>query len=316
MPRGRMIGSRVAGLVAVGGGLSAAAVMTVSTVPLTTASSSDQAAVNFARAEVAYYGDHLPAGLQAPDSGVDTACFSATDDQVPADANSKGVPTNPAWFERDALNQYCATLRLRDQYTSPAFGYEVAVNGSALWLDQLGEQIEDGPGHIHGGITTLVPGSQAADPFRTVSEWEARTGGHVIDVAFPANDGAQLRGHIWLPPPGTPTLPNGKYPGVVITDGSVQGYENLYYWAAEGLAQYGYEVMTYDVQGEGDSDLLPAQCTPSAAELERGSVCPGVPYQQNYNFSAPRGALTYPPRSGEGLEVISLGSMADRASKE
>jgi hypothetical protein len=33
-------------------------------------------------------------------------------------------------------------------------------------------------------------------------------------------------------------------------------------------------------------------------------------------FSAPRGALTYPPRSGEGLEVISLGSMADLDSKE
>jgi len=32
--------------------------------------------------------------------------------------------------------------------------------------------------------------------------------------------------------------------------------------------------------------------------------------------SAPRGALTYPPRSGEGLEVISLGPMVHLASKE
>jgi hypothetical protein len=31
---------------------------------------------------------------------------------------------------------------------------------------------------------------------------------------------------------------------------------------------------------------------------------------------APRGALTYPPRSGEGLEVTSLGSMADLDSKD
>jgi len=30
------------------------------------------------------------------------------------------------------------------------------------------------------------------------------------------------------------------------------------------------------VQGQGDSDLLPASCTPSD--------CPGVPYQQDYNF--------------------------------
>ncbi len=33
-------------------------------------------------------------------------------------------------------------------------------------------------------------------------------------------------------------------------------------------------------------------------------------------LSAPRGALTYPPRSGEGLEVTSLGPMAYLASKE
>jgi len=32
--------------------------------------------------------------------------------------------------------------------------------------------------------------------------------------------------------------------------------------------------------------------------------------------AAPRGALTYPPRSGEGLEVKSLGPMADLDSKE
>src|SRR5438477_491819 len=66
------------------------------------------------------------------------------------------------------------------------------------------------------------------------------------------------------------------YPGVVITDGSVQAFENLYFWAAEDLAEAGYMVMTYDVQGQGDSDLFPSNCTPTA--------CDGVPYQQSYNF--------------------------------
>jgi dienelactone hydrolase len=83
-------------------------------------------------------------------------------------------------------------------------------------------------------------------------------------------------------PSGPP--PKGGWPGVVITDGSVQGYEQLYYWAAQDLVAHGYEVMTYDVQGQGDSDLLPANCTPSATQLQSGSVCQGVPYQQNYNF--------------------------------
>jgi hypothetical protein len=39
-------------------------------------------------------------------------------------------------------------------------------------------------------------------------------------------------------------------------------------------------------------------------------------HEYRWFFSAPRGALTYPPHSGEGLEVISLGSMADLDSKE
>jgi len=242
-------------------------------------------AVAFAQAEVARYASQLPASAAAAGASVDTRCFSAADNYVNPEANASGAPTNPAWFARDALNQYCATLRLRDQYANPSYGYENLTQGSELWLDELGSQISDGPGHIHGGITTLVPGSQAADAFRTVSNWETRTGGTVLPVSFTSTDGATLRGNIWMPPPGTPTLPGGGYPGVVITDGSVQGYQQLYYWAAEGLAQYGYEVMTYDVQGQGDSDLLPnaGNCGPS--QLQAGNLlCKGVPYQQNYNF--------------------------------
>jgi dienelactone hydrolase len=62
---------------------------------------------------------------------------------------------------------------------------------------------------------------------------------------------------------------------VVITDGSVQAYEELYNWAAEDLAEAGYVVMTYDVQGQGDSDLAGDDCP---------GACSGVPYQQDFNF--------------------------------
>jgi alpha-beta hydrolase superfamily lysophospholipase len=231
-----------------------------------------------ARSEVAHYSAALPASRLAG-SSVDSRCFSAASNHLDPKANAQGQPTNPAWYERDALNQYCATLRLRDQFTNPAYGNENLIQGDGLWLQELGEQFQDGPGHLHGGLTTLIPGSQAADSMRTVAEWERRTGGHAIDVAFSSADGAQLRGHVFLPPPGTPSLRNGEHPGVVITDGSIQAYENLYFWAAEGLAQYGYEVLTYDVQGQGDSDLSPAGCP------GRGGVnCKGVPYQQDYNF--------------------------------
>ncbi|MHB8438990.1 MAG: alpha/beta hydrolase family protein [Acidimicrobiales bacterium] len=262
-------------------GISAAAVMTSlgGTVLSAGAAANPVAA---ARAEVGYYAAGLPAGKAASGTGVDMACLAPAGNP-PADPNAQGAPTNAQWIERDAFNQYCATLRLRDQYTSPSYAYATSTNGDSLWLAQAMGQLSDGPGHLHGGITTLVPGSQAADSFRTISRWEALTGGSATAIAFTSLDGAQLRGHIFMPPSGD-TMPAGGYPAVIITDGSVQGYENLYYWAAEGLAQYGYVVMTYDVQGQGDSDLLPSSCTPSPAELQSGSVCTGVPYQQNYNF--------------------------------
>jgi hypothetical protein len=48
---------------------------------------------------------------------------------------------------------------------------------------------------------------------------------------------------------------------------------------------HGYEVMTYDVQGQGDSDLLPGTNNCGAAQLQAGNVlCQGGPYQQSYNF--------------------------------
>jgi hypothetical protein len=210
----------------------------------------------------------------APAIGVDTQCFARAT-RIDPQPDSSGRPTNPAWIQRDELNQYCAELRIRDQVTSPAFIRSNGDTGDALYVQQAQEQLADGPGHIHGGVTTLVPGSQAADPFRSIAAWQKLTGGRASRVTFTALDGAQLHGHLWLPPTRAAMPPSG-YPGVVITDGSVQGFENLYYWAAEGLAQYGYEVLTFDVQGQGDSDLFPASCSPSS--------CPGVPYQQNYNF--------------------------------
>ncbi len=266
--------------------LLALALSLVGGVPAALAFTGRQRAESFARAEVAHYAKGVPASLAAaPGSSLDRECFSPAESHVNAKPGAGAQPTNPAWYERDALNQYCATLRLRDQATNRAYGYENVAQGDDLWLDQLGQQISDGPGHIDGGFTTLVPGSQAADSFRTISAWRQRTGARVYPVSFRATDGAVLRGHVWMPPPGVPRLGNGRYPGVVITDGSVQAYENLYYWAAEGLSQYGYEVLTYDPQGQGDSDLLPStkHCGPS--QLKNGNaLCQGVPYQQNYNF--------------------------------
>jgi len=182
-------------------------------------------------------------------------------------------PNTPEWVQRDTINQYCATLRLRDQLASPAYGWANLTSGTQLWLERTVDQSAD-PTHPRGGFTTLIPGSQAADAFRTLKRWTEAGRGRVEPVSFRSLNGSTLRGHVFAPPARVPR-PRDGYPGVVITDGSVQAYEELYYWAAQDLAEAGYVVMTYDVQGQGDSDLAGEDCP---------GECSGVPYQQDYNF--------------------------------
>jgi dienelactone hydrolase len=205
------------------------------------------------------------AHAQAP-FAVDASCFAPVPAQDPA-------PGTPEWQVRDTHNQYCSTLRNRDQQTSPAFGFGNVTQGAVFYADQTVDQASD-PTHPRGGITTLVPGSKSADPFRSIKRWTEAGLGRVAPVSFKSLNGATLRGHVFMPPASV-RRPAKGYPGIVITDGSVQAYEELYYWAAEDLASAGYMVMTYDVQGQGDSDLAGDDCP---------GDCTGVPYQQNYNF--------------------------------
>jgi hypothetical protein len=224
---------------------------------------SNSAAQALARAETAYYASKVP---------------NATESMCTAPAGNPAFGT-VAWTLRDLVNQYCATGRIIDEVTNPAFSETLATETPSLYTAQTLAQLGR-PGHLDGGLTTLVPGATTADPFRTLSRWTAAGLGRVTPVAFTSLDGAVLRGYVFEPPANDPP-PSSGYPGVVITDGSIQGYQQLYFWAAEGLAQDGYEVMTYDVQGQGESDLLPSRCV---QQLLTTHMCTGVPYQQNYNF--------------------------------
>ena len=212
-------------------------------------------------------------GLTAASAGLGRARRSASRPSCYAPAGDP-APGTPEWQQRDTLNQYCATLRIRDQVASPAFGFGNLSQG-AVAVRRAGRRPARPPDEPQGGVTTLVPGSKAADPFRTIERWtEAGPRPRRAGVSSRALNGSTLRGHVFLPPASVPR-PKAGYPGVVITDGSVQAYEELYYWAAEDLAEAGYMVMTYDVQGQGDSDLFGADCP---------GACTGVPYQQNCNF--------------------------------
>lgn len=206
----------------------------------------------------------VSAAPTGPPIGVDMSCYAPAGDPAPGTAQ---------WQQRDTLNQYCASLRPRDQLASPAFAFGNISQGSALYAEQTIEQLSQ-PTDPKGGLTTLIPGAKSADPFRTIKRWTEAGRGRVAPVAFSALNGSTLRGHLFMPPSSVAKPKNG-YPGVAITDGSVQAYEELYFWAAQDLAEAGYMVLTYDVQGQGDSDLFGKDCP---------GPCTGVPYQQNLNF--------------------------------
>jgi dienelactone hydrolase len=82
-------------------------------------------------------------------------------------------------------------------------------------------------------------------------DWQTKHYGIVRPVLFTARDGATISGHVWATRRGP-----AKRPGVVITDGSVQADEQMYWYAAQALAKDGYVVLTFDPQGQGQSDTL------------------------------------------------------------
>ena len=80
-------------------------------------------------------------------------------------------------------------------------------------------------------------------------DWAGKGYGIVAPVLWTARNGATISGRVWATKAGP-----AKRPGIVITNGSVQADEQLYWFAAQTLAKAGYVVLTWDPQGQGQSD--------------------------------------------------------------
>ena len=81
-------------------------------------------------------------------------------------------------------------------------------------------------------------------------DWDDQPGNVRRPVLWTARSGATISGHVWEVQ-GAGSAPK---PGVVITNGSVQAPEELYWNAAAELAKAGYVVLTWDPQTQGRSD--------------------------------------------------------------
>src|SRR4051795_10325656 len=217
---------------------------------------------------------------------------------LPAAASAEGPkPGTPEYIQRDNQNiadAYGRQTAPDGQFNNHDWQVAQVQESNDNGLKQLAEQAAAAnrlaitPGNV-------FPGWNTGNPFRR--GWAGRRGLQV-PISYTNRYGALIRGNVFAPLPGAHDPYTGAalkppYPGVVITTGSVQGSERMYFWLAEDLAERGYVVLTYDVQGQGTSETLPHQndqvnalpfCNPFAPP-ERGEEygCPGVPFQQPSN---------------------------------
>ena len=193
-------------------------------------------------------------------------------------------PGTPAYVQHDLENVAHMTGRNRDQLQNPDFGAKVLTRGLASFVEEAVDQAER-PTRPVVSLSQLLPTGRVYDPYRW--DWEAQGRGVQVPFTYENRDGARIEGEVWAPrtdfvDPVSGRRNPGPYPGVVITTGSVQGSKELYWWAAQGRAEAGYVVMTYDVQGQGQSEVFghdedgALTCGPDG--------CPGVPFQQAKNF--------------------------------
>ncbi len=200
-------------------------------------------------------------------------------------------PSDPAYTERDAQNIVDAYGRITGpggQLQNPAYLPALVTESTQTGVDQLLQQAASPtrPAVTPGNV---VPGWNVGNPLR--AGWE-RTRGRVTKVSFTNKHGALLRGRVFTPRPGardpyTGTVLRPPFPGVVLTEGSVQGSSAMYEWLAQDLAERGYVVLTYDVQGQGESETFPH-------DGPLPTCCDGVPSQQEANFVVgTRNALSF-----------------------
>lgn len=215
-----------------------------------------------------------------------------------APASAAGpAPGSPEYSQRDFQNiqdAYGRESGPNAQLTNPAYMPALVAEGNDMGLHQLWQQAASPtrPALTPGNV---FPGWNVGNPLR--AGWSGRRGQRT-QIAYTNRYGSLIRGSVFAPLEGARDPYTGKrlkppYPAVVITTGSVQASERMYWWLAEDLAERGYVVITYDVQGQGTSETLPHQgpvndfpfCNPFAEPGDQEQYgCPGVPAQQTSNF--------------------------------
>src|SRR4051795_8994278 len=132
-------------------------------------------------------------------------------------------------------------------FSTPEYQAQLRTIGLQNRADSTAAQAADPERNFSGHLCTAAEDGCAGDI--RLYDWGPQGYGIVKPVLFTARNGATLSGHVWATRSGP-----ARRPGIVITNGSVQAAETLYWFAAQALAKAGYVVLTYDPQGQGQSD--------------------------------------------------------------
>jgi len=152
---------------------------------------------------------------------------------------------NPA---QEALN-FAIVEQRQSIYDTPQYQADLTADSVQSTEAALATQAAD-PGRFFTDDLCWNLGNGCAGDIR-LDNWATNGYGLVRPVLFTARDGATISGHVWATVAGP-----AKRPGIVITNGSVQADEQMYWYAAQTLAKEGYIVLTFDPQGQGQSDTF------------------------------------------------------------
>jgi dienelactone hydrolase len=183
-------------------------------------------------------------------------------------AAALAVPAGASGYSLDAEVRNFLKITERERYITlqPQFLVDLHLRSTEALLERT-RAIAADPERLPANLCG-IKGLECAGDIR-FHDWHERADGIRFPVAFTARSGATLSGHVWAARNGP-----AERPAIVITTGSVQAPEELYWGQAATLAKHGYVVLTYDVQGQGGSDTLG----------EAPDTLEGVPSQEGQPF--------------------------------
>jgi dienelactone hydrolase len=169
-------------------------------------------------------------------------------------------------------------------YDTPQYQTQLAIDSQLGTEQGLATEAAD-PGRFFTDDLCWNLGNGCAGDIRLYN-WGTDGYGLVRPVLFTARDGATISGHVWATVAGPV-----RRPGIVITNGSVQADEQMYWYAAQTLAKAGYIVLTFDPQGQGQSDTYgqsPDQNEGVPAQTDGRPFYDGTEDAINFLMSAPK----------------------------